>query len=247
MEWEKRKECFPMIINRVSQVVYINRCKKLFQINNTKWKLLQKCLLSLSGKKYPGSTCDCTAFYMCGEFGINRRRAGHDQRSPPPPPPWMNRQQQLQRVQKIQGERHHAAHTLWLTASPWEVRRRHTTATTTKDGDRSVGNKRSPRLSWLANHSKTLTTSKNNKTLKRPVLFPICTIYGGDRMTVMCVTSSGLLYTLTDEDCLLIWLFVFMWVIRHPRYIYSFVVRGKAAVFGSHAACRVWVFIPVHS
>lgn len=35
------------------------------------------------------------------------------------------------------------------------------------------------------------------------------------------------------EDCLLIWLIVFMRAIWHPRYIYLLVVRAKAAVFGS--------------
>lgn len=69
-------------------------------------------------------------------------------------------------------ERHHTAHTLWLTASPWEVRRRHTTVATTtttaaKDGDRS------PRLTWLArNPSSNNDNSREQYDIKRPVLFP---------------------------------------------------------------------------
>lgn len=48
-----------------------------------------------------------------------------------------------EKKKKNQRERRHAAHTLWLTADPWEVRRRHSAAATSaKHSDRSVETKR---------------------------------------------------------------------------------------------------------
>ena len=58
------------------------------------------------------------------------------------------------------------------------------------------------------------------------------------------MTSSGLLYAPLDEGLFIdLARRVFMRVIRHPRYVYSFAAReGKAAVFGSLAARCVCVY-----
>lgn len=120
---------------------------------------------------------------------------------------------------------------------------RHTAATVTKDGGRSVEDKRSPRLPRLVNHSETMTITENNKTLKGPVLFPPLL----QQWQCVGVTSSRLLYAPLDERLFIdLARRVFMQAIRHPCYIYSFVAReGKAAVFGSLAACSVCVFVRV--
>lgn len=105
-------------------------------------------------------------------------------------------------------------------------------------------NKRAPRLSRpTKSRSQTMTTAADNETLKRGrCYFPL--------FTAATVTQRRVFVTLTTvhtvmEDCLLIWLFVFMRAIRRPRYIYSVVARGKAAVFGSHAVRRVCVCVHV--
>jgi len=135
-------------------------------------------------------------------------------------------------------ERHHYAHALWLTAHPWEVRcRRTTTATVANDVDRCDENKKISHIiaaDWKIIPNRWWDTLRH---LKKAALFPKFAVFtavterrGRQWRQVGSCTHS------VKEDCLLIKLFVFMQAIRHPRYIYFFVVRGKAAVFGSLAA-----------
>lgn len=97
-----------------------------------------------------------------------------------------------EKKKKNQRERRHAAHTLWLTADPWEVRRRHSAAATSaKHRDRSVETKRPPspttsRWSWPAKpRSKTMTAAGAMRKEKA-----VCCIYSGDSVSATSVTSK---------------------------------------------------------
>lgn len=80
-----------------------------------------------------------------------------------------------------------------------------------EDGDRSAQNKRSPRLSWPPqNHAQTMTAAVNNETLKRPALFPTSHyLQRRQKRGDVCDVKPTTVHTAAD-DCLLIWLFVFM-------------------------------------
>lgn len=124
-------------------------------------------------------------------------------------------------------ERRHVAHTLGLTADPWEMRRRHTAAAMAKDGSEEkqkiivVG-----RPFW--NNDREQGDIKKTSVISQLAVFAAVTVCRGRvwRQADYCTRS-------VMEDCLLIWLIVFMRAIRRPRYIHSFAARGKAAVFGS--------------
>lgn len=110
---------------------------------------------------------------MCGEFGINRRRAGHDHCRHSRTDNNNNNNNNIKGwKKKSKRKTSRCPHTLTGSWSLGTAAQTHRTATMTKDGDRSEENKRSSRLSRSLNHSKATPMTENNTTLKRPALFP---------------------------------------------------------------------------
>lgn len=214
---------------------YINYLDYHFLLCKLDWSLQRQC-----AKCYPTvkgfttvagafSSDHCTgsdAFYMCGEFGINRRRAGHDHRHHSR----TDNNNNIKGWKKIQEKRRHIAHTLWLAVDPWELQHRHTTQRRWPKMESDLKKtKRSSRLSWSVNHSKTPPMTENNETLKSPVLFPSLQCL----QQRQCVSDA---HDVKRTTVRALWWRTVYWsgsLCLCKRFdISSFAVRGKAAVFG---------------
>lgn len=222
-------------------------CGKWFKMDTRDVFYLQHCLLSLPGTKNPAST-GSDEFYMYSGFGLNIKRTGHGQQSPPPPRD-NNNIKGWKKEEKSEGKTSRCPHTLtdsWSLGSAAQTLCRSDVGQT----QRQISwNKKTPVPHHLQMIMAGKTPFQNNDSGRRDEKRKSSLLYLQRWQRVCDVRDVKAHYCTRSvmEDCLLIWLFVFMRMIRHPCCIYFFVVRGKAAVFGSLAARSVCVCVCVYS
>lgn len=133
------------------------------------------------------------------------------------------------------------AHTLWLTTDPWEnAAQTHRSS----DGQRWIWREKPQKITVVGggvrNNDREQRDIKKTSVISQFAVFAAVTVcrWRAWRQEGYCARP-------VMEDCLLIWLSVFMRTLRQPRYIHSFAARGKAAVFGSPSLRAVCVCVCV--